>query len=117
MITVSLRENMVVAYHGIHESEKLTGNTFEIDLDVRFNEHARTFESIEETVDYEVLNSMVIQCMANATPLIEKVCDSILNLVKERYPFINEVCISIFKLQPPIKDFNGKAGVSMRRSW
>ena len=47
------------------------------------------------------------------TPLLEKVCLTIIKKIKTDFSFVTQINISIFKLQPPIKDFNGKAGVSM----
>jgi 7,8-dihydroneopterin aldolase/epimerase/oxygenase len=117
MITVHLHEIIVFAHHGIYDEEKISGNTFEVDLDVSFDPKKSKLDSIKDTVDYEVLNDIVNECMKVPTPLLEKVCAAIIKKIKAHYSFIAEINISIFKLQPPIKDFNGKAGVSIRKKY
>jgi dihydroneopterin aldolase len=117
MITVHLHEIIVFAHHGIYDEEKISGNKFEVNLDVSFDSKKNKFDSIKDTVDYEVLNNIVNQCMKVPTPLLEKVCTTIIKKIRTHYSFINEIKIAIFKLQPPIKDFKGKAGVSMRKKF
>ena len=117
MITVHLHEIIAFAHHGIYDEEKISGNKFELNLDVSFDSKKNKFNSIDDTVDYEALNSIIKECMKVPTPLLEKVCTAIIKKIRTQYPFITEINISIFKLQPPIKDFNGKAGVSMRKKF
>ncbi|HLY69490.1 MAG TPA: dihydroneopterin aldolase [Puia sp.] len=115
MITIHLHEIIVFAHHGIYDEEKISGNKFEVNLDVSFDSKKNKFDSIKDTVDYEILNVIVKECMKVPTPLLEKVCGMIIKKVKNHYPFIAEINISVFKLQPPIKDFSGRAGVSIRK--
>ena len=117
MTTIHLHEIIVFAHHGIHEEEKISGNNFEVNLDVSFESEENNFGSIQDTVDYEVLNNIVNEYMGIPTPLLENVCLAIINKVKSRYSFVISAEISIFKLRPPMKDFKGKAGVSMHKKW
>ncbi len=117
MVTVHLHEIIVFAHHGIYPEEKISGNRFEVNVDVSFNSKKKKFDSIDDTVNYETLNEIVKECMQAPTPLLEKVCDAIIKKIKKHYSFTKEVNISIFKLQPPIKDFSGKVGVSMRQKF
>jgi 7,8-dihydroneopterin aldolase/epimerase/oxygenase len=117
MVTVHLHEIMVFARHGVYEQEKATGNQFEIDLDVSFNSKKNKFLQLSDTVDYEKLFLIIAECMEKPTPLLEKVCNTIIEKVKDRYSFISAIHISIFKLAAPIKNFNGKAGVTISKKW
>jgi 7,8-dihydroneopterin aldolase/epimerase/oxygenase len=117
VVTVHLHEIIVFAKHGIYDHEKISGSKFEVNLDVSFDSKKSEFAAIADTVDYEVLNNIVNECMVVPTPLLERVCSGIIKRIKKYYSFVVEINISIFKLQPPIKDFHGKAGVSMNRKW
>jgi 7,8-dihydroneopterin aldolase/epimerase/oxygenase len=117
MVTVHLHEIIVFARHGVYEQERVTGNQFEIDLDVKFNSKKNKFLQLSDTVDYEKLFSIVSQCMETPTPLLENVCDTIIGKIKDKFAFISAVRISIFKLAAPIENFNGKAGVTISKKW
>ncbi|SRR5579871_125305 len=117
MTTVHLHEVIMFANHGIYDAEKISGNNFEVNLDVKFNEKKSKFDSIKNTVNYEALNEIVKECMNAPTPLLEKVCLAIIKKTIDQYPFAKEIKVSIFKLQPPIENFEGRVGVSMRRKF
>jgi len=52
MLTIQLHNLIFFAHHGIHEEERLTANTFEVNLDVMYDEKQNTFESIDDTINY-----------------------------------------------------------------
>jgi dihydroneopterin aldolase len=117
IITIHLHEILLFAHHGIYEEEKISGNTFQVDLDVSFDSKKQKFHSVTQTVDYEVLNQIVTECMKVPTPLLESVCAVMIKKIKTHYSFVSQINVSVFKLQPPIKDFKGKAGVSMQKKF
>jgi dihydroneopterin aldolase len=49
--------------------------------------------------------------------LLEKIADEIIGKIKAQYPFIREVIISIYKLQAPIGNFQGKAGMTLHKKF
>jgi dihydroneopterin aldolase len=55
--------------------------------------------------------------MAMPTPLIEEIAESIIRKIRHEYSFVKEVSISIFKLQPPIENFQGKVGVTLQKKF
>jgi dihydroneopterin aldolase len=115
MTTIHLHNVSLYAYHGIYEEESVTGNNFEINLDVIYDEGDRRFEEISHTISYETLFVVVKQEMEKTTPLLEKVAAAIIEKISADYPFVEEIVISIFKLQAPIAGFKGKAGITMKR--
>lgn len=117
MVTVHLHQLVMHAYHGVYEQEHKTGNNYEINLDVTYKERDQQFENIHDTVSYEDLFSIVKKRMQAPAELLEKVCEGIIRKIKHEYPHVNEVFISIYKLQPPIENLQGKVGVSMRKSF
>ena len=49
--------------------------------------------------------------------LEEKIADEIIVKIREQYPFIREVILSIYKLQAPIGNFQGKAGMTLHKKF
>jgi dihydroneopterin aldolase len=117
MLTIQLHNLIFFAHHGIHEEERLTANTFEVNLDVMYDEKQNTFESIDDTINYVSLYNIVKQEMQIITPLMEKICKEIICKIEKPYPFISEVNISIRKLQVPMENFQGKVGVTMNKKF
>ena len=115
MTTVHLHNIILAGHHGIYDEEKINGNTFEVDLDVIYDDQGGNFDSIGETVDYEALYRIITREMKLARPLLEKVCMAIIDATFEQFRYIKEVSITIYKLQAPIADFKGKAGVTVRK--
>jgi dihydroneopterin aldolase len=117
MITIHLHNVIIFAHHGIYEEEKVKGNTFEINLDVVYDDKESSFENIQHTISYEDLYIIVKNQMQTATPLLEKVCLRIINKIKMEHPLIKEVSITMYKLHAPIEGFNGKAGVTISKKF
>jgi dihydroneopterin aldolase len=117
MVTVQLHNLIFSGRHGVLYEERQTGNTFEVDLDVMYDDSGNPFDSLEKTVNYVDLFEIIQQRMQERAPLLEKICDDIIERIRTRYPFIREVALSIFKLQAPIGNFQGKAGVTLTRKF
>ena len=117
MVTVQLNNLILHGHHGLYEEERKVVNTFEVNLSVAFDEKKSDFDSIEDTVNYEELYKIVKQRMQAHTFLLEKICQGIIRKIKHQYPFVKEVNISVYKLQAPIENLQGKVGVAMRKKF
>ncbi len=117
MLSIQLHNLIFFGHHGIHEEELLTANSFEVNLDVMYDEKENTFESIDDTIDYISLYHIVKNQMQIITPLMEKICKEIISKIKKQYPFISEINISIRKLQVPVENFQGKVGITMNKKF
>jgi 7,8-dihydroneopterin aldolase/epimerase/oxygenase len=117
MITVRLHNLIFSGRHGIFKEELATGNTFEVDLDVLYDEQDHRPEGLDTIVNYVNLFGIVKQRMLQPSLLLEKIAEEIIRKIKDLYPFITEVTISIYKLQAPIGNFQGKAGITLHRKF
>ena len=115
MVTVELQNVILHAYHGIHEGEENVGSEYQVNLQVKFDEVNADFDSLEKTISYADLFDMLRQRMLVRVPLIEKAADGIIRHIKHQYPMTKEVILSIYKLQPPVENFQGKLGVTIHR--
>jgi dihydroneopterin aldolase len=117
MITIELRDLELHAFHGIFEGEEKVGSSYLVNLAVTYEDKNLNFEDVSDTINYADLFNIIKNRMHIPTGLLEKVCDSIVRHIRHQYPYINEVQLSIYKLQPPIEGFQGKVGVTMNRKF
>ena len=117
MVTIHLHKVIMHAHHGIYEEEEKIGANYELNLDVKIDEDESKFERIEDTVSYEDLYAIVKKKMMVPTPLLEKVCEGIIRRIRHEFSGIREISISIYKLDPPMENFQGKVGVTMRKKF
>lgn len=117
MVTVQLHKLIFSARHGVLREELATGNTFEVNLDVLYDEQDRPFEGLDSIVNYVALFGIVKERMSQPSALLERIADEIITKIREHYPFIKEVVLSIYKLQAPIGNFQGKAGMTLHKKF
>jgi 7,8-dihydroneopterin aldolase/epimerase/oxygenase len=117
MLTVHLTALRFFAHHGIYDGEPKAGGEFEVHLLVKYEEKKIKFDSLKNVLNYEELYNIVKKRMGMPTPLMEELAESIIRKIRHEYSFVKEVSISIFKLQPPIENFQGKVGVTLQKKF
>nr|WP_068887111.1 dihydroneopterin aldolase [Pedobacter panaciterrae] len=110
--TVALRDVKCYAYHGYYPEEQLTGIYFLVDVVVTFTPNTDT-ENLERTVNYEILNNIILDEMKNTRKMLETVVKSILDRVVQNYPFIHTAEVGIKKLNPPMPGEIGHSFVQL----
>ena len=93
----------VFAYHGCLKEEAIIGSDYRVGLEVKANlKDSATTDNLKDTVDYVLLNKIVIEEMAIPSKLLETVAKRILDRIfKESIPVI-KATVSVSKLNPPI---------------
>jgi dihydroneopterin aldolase len=117
MLTVHLHQLHFYGYHGLYAGEALAGNTFEVNLDVTYDPARSQMNDLATLISYEDLFRIVQQRMNYPTPLLEELAQAIVMAVKHQFAQVQEVKISIFKLQAPIEQLQGKVGISFLRKF
>lgn len=110
--TVALREVKCYAYHGYYPEEQLTGIYFSVDVTVTFIPDSDT-ENLQRTVNYEILNNIILEEMKHARKMLETVVKSILDKVLSSYPFLLSIEVGIKKLNPPMPGQIGHSFVQL----
>ncbi|MEJ2902412.1 dihydroneopterin aldolase [Pedobacter panaciterrae] len=110
--TVALRDVKCYAFHGYYPEEQLTGIYFSVDVVVTFTPNTDT-ENLERTVNYEILNNIILGEMKNTRKMLETVVKSILDRVVDNYPFIHTAEVGIKKLNPPMPGEIGHSFVQL----
>ncbi|TDQ11469.1 dihydroneopterin aldolase [Pedobacter metabolipauper] len=113
--TVALRDVKCYALHGYYPEEQLTGIYFMVDVVVTFNPDWDT-ENLQRTVNYEVINTIILEEMKLTRKMLETVVKSILDRVIENYPFILTGAVGIRKLNPPMPGEIGHSFVQLSYS-
>jgi dihydroneopterin aldolase len=117
VLTIHLQNIRFYAFHGIHPEEALTGNEFELSLDVQFEENALALNDLGSTISYSDLFELVNRRMKQPTGLLEKIAGDIINEIHVAYPFVKRINISIFKVQAAIPYLHGKVGITLERKF
>ena len=113
---VQLHNLIFFAFHGIYEEEKILGNQFQVSLEVTISNHA-AFENIEDTLNYISLFEIVKTKMNQRFDLLESLAQSIIHEVYSKDKRVEEIAISIKKMNPPIKGINGNVGITLQRKF
>lgn len=110
MVEINLNDAEFFAYHGFYPEEQLIGSRFLVDISVSFKPRGNlNVDEIDNTVNYEQLYNIASDEMKNTRKLIETVGQSILEAIKQRFPFVEKIRVCIKKMDPPLK---GKVGHS-----
>ena len=117
MVAIELMDIRMHAFHGIFEGEEKTGSDYLINLQVKYDESSRDFDDISNTINYADLYEIIRQRMLIPTGLVEKVCEGIIRRIRHQYSYVSEVNLSIYKLQAPIENLQGRVGVTMNKKF
>jgi len=110
--TVALKDVKCFALHGYYQEEQLIGNHFIVDLETEFTPSGFDDE-LGQTVNYEDLNSIILNEMKNTQKLLETVLKNIISKVINLYPFVETINVSIKKLNPPMPGQIGHSFVKL----
>lgn len=117
-MTVELKDIRMHAFHGFYEGENTEGSPYSIQLQVQYAEREGSeYKDIHETIDYATLFTIVRERMMVPSPLLEKVAVSIIRKIKHAYPVARSICISIYKMKPPIPLMEGAVGITLSKTF
>ncbi|MCF0211084.1 MAG: dihydroneopterin aldolase [Bacteroidales bacterium] len=103
MSLISIENMKFYAYHGCFSEEQVIGTKFSADIamecDTSLAEHS---DNVNDTVDYSKVYLVVKQEVAKPSHLLEHVARRIINAVKEQFPMVSKVRLTLRKLNPPV---------------
>ncbi|EOA11194.1 dihydroneopterin aldolase [Porphyromonas gingivalis JCVI SC001] len=90
------------ARHGVLEQERQVGNRFVVNLSLSVDvTQAVISDAIEDTIHYGHVYEAVKEEILQPSNLIEHVAGRILQRIRHDFPQVNEVTVSLSKLNPP----------------
>jgi dihydroneopterin aldolase len=103
MGNIRLKNIRTFSYHGCLEEESKIGSEYAIDLEIKTDlRKSSVSDKLEDTVDYVLLNSIVVEEMAIRSNLLEHVAHRILTRIFREIPEISRINLAVSKINPPI---------------
>src|SRR5579875_715052 len=105
LITIELKDLHFFAALGLHKEEERVENEFKVDIAIAFQAPEKTITSIHDTLNYVAIYQMVQGAFVQKKALLETCAMQIAGSIKEQFPFVKNIDISIQKINPPITSF------------
>ena len=103
MGVIKVENIKVFAYHGCLKEETTIGSDYRVDLSVEtcLNKSSMT-DNLSDTVDYVLLNHIVVKEMGVPAKLLEVVAKRILSEIFNNCKTVTSATVSVSKINPPI---------------
>jgi 7,8-dihydroneopterin aldolase/epimerase/oxygenase len=116
MDKIQLKGMRFYAYHGVGEQERKVGNTFLVDLIVEGDfSNACQSDQLSDAINYAELYDLVSKVMQVPCNLLEHLAENICNAIKQDFPQLQHVEITLTKQNPPIVGQMESASVILSR--
>ena len=104
-------------YHGVFESENIAGQDFFVDVSLELDlTRPSVSDNVADTVNYAEITDLVIQEVSgDRVALIEKLAARIADRIKNTYPQIVTVSVTVHKPQAPVNAQVADISVTINR--
>ena len=116
-LSISLKNVRFRAFHGLYPEERQKGNDFVVNLTAGYPAPGSTVLVITDTIDYSSLFNIINRIMQEPVDLLETLVQSIAVEAHRQFPVLNEITVSVEKLNPPIDKFEGSALVTFHATY
>lgn len=104
MGTIKLKNIRTYSFHGCLSEEGLIGSDYRTDLEIKTDlRKSSSSDLLADTVDYVLLNRIVVEEMAIRSNLLEHVAHRIIKRIFKESPAVSRILLSVAKLNPPIE--------------
>jgi dihydroneopterin aldolase len=114
---IELKQLRFFAEHGMYQEEMKVGNEFEVDLVIGCKSPKKIITSIEQTINYVEVYRIVQEEFNQRKYLLETCAMLIAEKLQAQFPEIENLTISIRKMNPPITNFSGSVAVIYSKSF
>ena len=103
MGTIKLQNIRTFSYHGCLIEEGKIGSDYRVDLEIETDlTQSALSDKLNDTVDYVLLNRIVVEEMAIRAELLENVAHRIIVRAMNEAPTITKIEVEVSKINPPI---------------
>jgi len=111
---IRLKNIKIYAFHGCLAEEGKIGSNYLVNLSIRANlSDAAKSDELIDTVDYVHLQKIVKEQMSVRSKLLENVGLRIIDAIFEQVPLVNNIKITVAKVNPPIGGDVAEVSVTM----
>lgn len=115
MGTITLEGLEFFSYHGYYDEEQKIGNKYSVDIVVTANfDEAAQRDRLSATVNYEHLYQITKEVMQQPARLLEHVAYGIIRGIRQQYPNLETVEVSVSKFNPPIGGVCHRARITLK---
>ena len=103
MGTIKLQNIRTFSFHGCLMEEAKIGSDYRVDLEIKTDLRKSSLsDHLKDTVDYVLLNKIVVEEMEIRSNLLEHVANRIIVRIFGEIPEVSRIVLSVSKLNPPI---------------
>ena len=103
MGTIKLQNIRTFSFHGCLEEEGKIGSDYRVDLEIKTDlRKSALTDDLKDTVDYVLLNQIVVEEMDIRAKLLEHVAHRIITRIFKEIPSVSRIVLAVSKLNPPI---------------
>ena len=103
MGTIKLQNIRTYSFHGCLVEESKIGSDYRVDLEVKTDlRKSMASDELVDTVDYVLLNKIVVEEMAIRSKLLEHVGHRIVSRIFKEIASVSRIVLAVSKLNPPI---------------
>lgn len=114
MSTIRLKNIKIYAFHGCMIEEGQIGSDYLVNISVKANlNKAAETDELHDTVDYVHIQKIVKNEMAIRSKLLEHVGQRIISAVFQEIRMVDEVTVTVSKVNPPIGGDVAEVSVTM----
>jgi len=107
---LELNDMVFFSHHGCFKEEQIIGNKFIVNFSCSINpENPAYTDDLNDAIDYQVIYQIIAEQMKIQSHLLEHLCGRILNKIRNQFPSLEDVSLSISKINPPL---GGQIGAS-----
>ena len=100
---IKLKNIRTFSYHGCLIEEGKIGSDYTVDLEIKTDlRKSSKSDKLADTVDYVLLNRIVVEEMAIRSELLESVAQRIIDRILSEVSTVKKVIVAVSKLNPPI---------------
>ena len=100
---IKLQKIRTFSYHGCLGEEAKIGSDYRVDLEIKTDlRKSALSDDLNDTVDYVLLNRIVVEEMAIRSKLLEHVANRIITRIFKEIASVSRINLSVSKLNPPI---------------
>ena len=100
---IKLKNIRTYSYHGCLIEEGKIGSDYTVNLEVKTDlRKSSASDNLRDTVDYVLLNRIVVEEMAIRSDLLEHVAHRIITRIFDEIPEVSRIIVAVSKLNPPI---------------
>lgn len=102
---ITIKNAQYYAYHGVKQEERKLGGKYEVDLILYYDAKAAIVrDDVNYALNYEIAMYCISEVMTgDSYSLIETIANEILNLVTEKFEFLQKATVKVRKINAPMK--------------